>query len=338
MIRRKGIKSELTEEEEEICLLAYKRCPYGRDKLHHFIHTEMKSAGHKVDDITQRGVADWLLKQEFHQVNTKPNRAVVNIKSVSLTATKSGTISLDLFQLPVLANGKKDKGMTYVLVCVDIYTKYLWARAMKDKSGVTTQTAMYTLMRQDPELDRCTTFMFDNGSEFHQLKEVLEGEGKKVINTLPHVPQSNVVERYNSTIKSGINRLVSLTGDKSWVTHLPIVVRGLNKSRSVVTGKVPMSFADKDPAVLERLEERHRKEFGNSQTLKYTIGDKVRLRLIQSALKKKAPFWSTQVYIITSIRHQIMRPFLTDAYVLRKENEQTNIKGYYEVGDLQRTI
>lgn len=208
---------------------------------------------------------------------------------------------------------------------------------MKDKSSVTTQNAMYTLMRQDPELEKCTTFMFDNGTEFFGLKEVLEREDKKVINTLPHVPQSNVVERYNSTIKSGINRLVGLTGDKSWVSHLQTVVRGLNKSRSVVTGKVPMSFADKDPVVLARLNERHRKEFGNSQTLSFEVNDKVRLRLIQSTLKKKAPFWSSQVYLVSSIRHQIKRPFLTNAYTLKKENEDSNIRGYYEAGDLQRT-
>ena len=95
------IKTELTDAEKEICLIAYKECPYGRDKLHHYIKNIMKNKGYDVENITQRGVANWLLEQEFHQMNVKPYRAATNIKSVSLTATKSGTISLDLFQLPL---------------------------------------------------------------------------------------------------------------------------------------------------------------------------------------------------------------------------------------------
>lgn len=53
-MRRVGIKTELTPEEEEICLIAYKKLPFGRDKLHNYIHTEMKDRGYKVDDITQK--------------------------------------------------------------------------------------------------------------------------------------------------------------------------------------------------------------------------------------------------------------------------------------------
>lgn len=102
-------------------------------------------------------------------MNVKPNRAATNIKSVSLTATKSGTISLDLFQLPLLPNGKKDKGFAYVLVCLDVWTKYLWAKPIKDKSGITTQTAMYKLMQNDRLWNDATVFLFDNGAEFIQL-------------------------------------------------------------------------------------------------------------------------------------------------------------------------
>jgi hypothetical protein len=113
---QKLIKTELTKKEKNIVLIDYKEFPYGRDKLHHYIKNIMGDKRYDVENITQRGVANWLLEQEFHQMNVKPNRAAVNIKSVSLNATKAGTISLDLFQLPLSPNGKKDRGFSYVLV------------------------------------------------------------------------------------------------------------------------------------------------------------------------------------------------------------------------------
>lgn len=159
-----------------------------------------------------------------------------------------------------------------------------------------------------------------------------------MINTLPHIPQSNVVERYNSSIKSGLNRLAALSGKPSWIAHLDTVVSGLNASRSVVTGRTADSLRkDKDPIILKKLDKLHKKNFGNSQTLAYKVGDKVRLRLLQLGLKPKAPFWSKEVYTISSILKHKEQPFLKDSYKIRKSNNDRDEKGYWEAGDLQLT-
>jgi len=338
-------KTSLSESEKRIVMQAYKSAPLGRDKLYSYIHSNLyhgRTAAN-VKGITQRAIAKYLLGVEAHQINLKPNRKATSVKSISNSTTKKGYVQCDLFELPKLANGRYDHGMSYVLVCVDVYTKYVWARAIPNKTSVTTQKALIVLMKQDSlNIGSMSVLQCDNGTEFAQFKEVLEPQGIKVVNSLPHIPQSNgLVERMNSTIKQMIKRWCIVNEDPSWVNALPNVVRAINKSKSFATSKIPGHFGDENPAVIARNQARDKQNNTDNGGYKFQVDDHVRLRIPQEKkLKKTGPFWSNQVYIVDSVYQPKKKAFLAPSYKIRKvesANGQT-IKGQWNSGDLQKTL
>ena len=339
------IKSHLTEDERRLVAAAYKSAPLGRDKLYSYIHSNLYHGrtADNVKGITQRAIARYLLGVEAHQTHLKPNRSTSSVKSVSNSTTKKGYVQCDLFELPKLPGGRKDHGKAYVFVCVDVYTKYVWARPIANKSSVTTQNALISLMRQDADnLGSMSVLQCDNGTEFAQFKEVLAPQGIKVVNSLPHIPQSNgLVERMNSTIKQLIKRWCIVNNDPSWVNALFDVIEAINKSKSFATSQIPGEFDDKDPDVLAKISGRDRQNNSDNGGQKFIVGDRVRLRIPQEKkLKKTGPFWSSQVYIVDSIYRPKKKAYLAESYKIRKFDSGygENIKGQWNSGDLQKTL
>jgi len=332
------IKTTLTDEETEIVLEAYKQAPMGRDSLYWWIHENLKDKyGDKLKGITQKAVAQWLLKQEAHQVNLKPNRSDTAVQSVSFNATKSGYTQIDLFEIPKTPKGTKDKGMSYVLTAVDVYTKNLWAKAIPNKSSVTIQDAMIYLMNHDSELDKLTVIQCDNGNDFSQFRELFAQTGVKVINSIPHQPKTNgVVERMNSTIKQMIARWLMVNNKTSWVDALEPVVKAINTTKSFVHKQFPNKIEDKDPKIIAHLNKKNQQLYGNRSDFTLKVGDLVRLRLVQSQSKPKAPFWSKQVYEITRAVEPKFKPYLAMYYSIKKVGEATNQKGLWNSGTCRR--
>ena len=119
-------------------------------------HRELKDGTSK-KEVTQklRSAATYSLhapvKRKF-----KTNRTVVYTKNELFQADLADVRSLSTY----------NKGVKYLLVCIDVFSKYAWVTALKDKSGRTLREALEKIF------DECTPdkFQTDQGKEFENAE------------------------------------------------------------------------------------------------------------------------------------------------------------------------
>jgi transposase InsO family protein len=86
------------------------------------------------------------------------------------------------------------------MVCIDIFSRYVWAFPLTSKTAAATTRALVKLLAECKEKPRLISN--DSGPEFQgSFDALLKQEGIRHINGIPGRPESNaVVERVNGSI------------------------------------------------------------------------------------------------------------------------------------------
>ena len=95
---------------------------------------------------------------------------------------------------------KWNKGYKYLLMVMDIFSKYGWIVPLKDKKGETVTKAFQQIFKEGDKPEYLWT---DKGSEFHNkhMKDLLDKHNIKLYST-ENEEKSSVVERWSRTIKT----------------------------------------------------------------------------------------------------------------------------------------
>jgi hypothetical protein len=124
----------------------------GRDKLYYALKRK-----HPNTHPTQKAINHWLLNQKVHQIHRR------QFRSQTVTPIKGIRVPNQLWMADLIDMGKiPDNGYKWVLTVYDVFSKYAWARATKNKEGRTIAVAMADILKSTkPRL-----LQTDNGSEF----------------------------------------------------------------------------------------------------------------------------------------------------------------------------
>ena len=203
----------------------------------------------------------------------------------------------DLADMQQLA--RANAGARYILTVVDVFSKYAWAAALRDKSAKTVADAFaQVLARARP---RCPSrLQTDKGKEFvnasfaalmhtHGIAHFASKSGQKAA----------CAERLNRTLKTRLFTLMTARATQSWIDALDAVVDAYNHSHHRSIGMCPASVrrADQDRIWASF--------YGDGQTwrkrAKYLQGEQcVRIsRLKREFEKGYTPNWSSEHYIVT---------------------------------------
>jgi IS30 family transposase len=174
---------------------------------------------------SQRSVQDWLSHQQVHQQFVRPmKKSIVRPNRV----IQKGYISLDCVLLPNF------NGYSVVYNCVDSYSKRYYALPFQAQTAENTIKFFETLMSRFPEF-KVSTIQCDNGSEFQEpFRSWAERKGIKVLYSKPHVPQSNIVERYGGSMKRMLFQALTASNSSDWVNLLPTIVQNMNSMYSFI--------------------------------------------------------------------------------------------------------
>ena len=97
---------------------------------------------------------------------------------------------------------KENDGVNYLLVVIDVLSKYVWVRAMKNKTARSLLEAFDSILSEGRKPEKLRT---DKGTEFvnESFQQYLK---KKDIQfyTANNEPKTSVVERVNRTLKSKV--------------------------------------------------------------------------------------------------------------------------------------
>ena len=233
---------------------------------------------------------------------------------------------MDLIELQTLA--KKNSGYKYILMIIDIFSKYGWALPLKTKTGKEVATALKTIFKKE----KPSKVWVDRGKEFYNtyVSKVLKENNIKIYST-HNDEKCSVIERWNRTIKTQLWKYFSANGVQKYTNILQPLIDKYNTTKHRSIGMTP-SDARKPSNYTQVFKNLYfRKVQLRNKEPKYKVGDKVRITIKKNLFEKGFTVnWSDKIYTVTEILKT-----LPPTYKIKDDRE--DIEGSFYEQELQKT-
>lgn len=230
--------------------------------------------------LTNKEVSDWLAGEDAYTLHRtaplkyKRNRVFVYGIDMQFQA--------DLVDMTAYA--KENDNNHFLLTCIDLFSKYAWTRALKNKSGVEVTKAFESILKEGRVPLKLQT---DKGKEF--FNKHFQSMAKKY-NIIHFATDSElkscVIERFNRTLKGKMWRYLTATNSRRYIDILQDITDSYNASyhRSIKMRPIDVN-KENVSTVLHNLygsRERH----SVKPIFKYKIGDIVRISKVRGPFTK----------------------------------------------------
>ena len=219
---------------------------------------------------------------------------------------------------------KWNKGYRYLLMIIDVFSKYGWIVPLKDKKGESVTKAFSEIFKEG----RKPQYLWvDKGKEFYNkhLMDLLEKYKIQIYST-ENEEKSSVVERWNRTIKTKMWKQFTVQGNTQYLDMLPKILKQYNNTKHSSIKMTPVEASKKknEGTVYFNL-------YGDMKMLiqkpKFIIGDKVRISKYKRKTFDKGytPNWTEEVFTVDKI--QYTNPI---TYKLKDLNDEEIQGSFYE--------
>lgn len=240
----------------------------------------------------------------------------------------------DLYQIDLIEMrpyAKVNKGYNYILIVIDVFTKFVWGQPVKSKSGKDVTLAMSKILTEDNIPKNCQS---DLGKEFYnKFFQSLMDKYKINHYSTYSTTKASIVERVNRTLKSLLWKEFSYRGNHKWIDILQDII---DKYNSTIHSTIKMKPIDVKKIHVKKLlstvYKTHNKKQTSTTKSHLKKGDKVRISKYRQMFSKSyTPSWSNEIFTIVNVNRTY--PF---TYTLKDENNQI-IKGGFYAEELQKT-
>ena len=234
----------------------------------------------------------------------------------------------DLVEMQPLA--KYNNGQKYILMIIDVFSKYGWAVPIKSKTGLAVADALKKVLKEGASPAMLWT---DKGKEFYNknVATLLHKHNIKLYST-ENEEKASVVERWNRTIKTNMWKYFSANNTKRYIDILQKLIDKYNNTKHSSIGmkptvaREPLSYQH----VFENLYAKNTKE--RRKEPKFHLGDKVRIMKKKKHFEKGfTPNWTEEIFTINKVKST--KP---PTYIIQDLNGET-IKGSFYEAELQKT-
>lgn len=292
--------------------------------------------------ITRRAVSQALVSISSHQQhrNQKPQRT---FKPIIVNRPVSRW-QVDL--VDVISLKGNNRQYTFLLTCVDVFSKYAYVRPLRNKQIGNVVTAMKDILDTEFKVSgrKPTLVQSDRGAEFDvQFKEMLEARGIKQVLSSAYTPQSQgAVESFNGYLKRMLHRYFTANDTKTYTDVLDDFVDNYNNSKHTTTKKVPKDIhfntEDNREEQSEARDNIHRKAEASvySKELRpFKIGDHCRVSLLtQAEIRRQKHRKGVEIQFTKKIYKIIKRVNRSGVDHYRLQGE----KGLFHVSRLLYTV
>ena len=227
----------------------------------------------------------------------------------------------DLVDMKAFA--KENKGVKYLLTVLDVFSKYGWIVPLKTKTGVEVADALRQIFEE-----RKPEKLWVNKGNFFYNKDV-----KSLIDiySTENEEKSNVVERWNRTMKEKMFKYFSANNTRKYIDVLDEMAKSYNETVHSSTKITPIEASK---------EKNENKVWLNLYSIskagkdpKYSVGDKVRISKKKTTFEKGyTPRWTEEIFTIDEV-------LCTEppTYKLKDYNDE-RIQGSFYEPELQKAI
>ena len=231
-----------------------------------------------------------------------------------------------------------NKNYKFILVVIDLFSKYAWAKPLRNKSGIVTARNLediFLTSKRSP-----SKLWADRGTEFYNVnvQEVLKRYNIKLYSTY-NEPKSAIAERFIRTLRGKIESNFILTQSTVWYDILPELIHEYNTSyhRSICMSPEdaikPENYQNVYDALYNRRKQKTPEQLRKDRTAVFQVGDKVRISLHKRLFEKGATAnWSEEIFEISEIL-VTKRPIVYKIKDLAGEE----VKGAFYRQQLQKT-
>ena len=280
--------------------------------------------------ITKNMVKEFLSKQMVTDI-FKPRKIK---RFFPLIALHPGRLQIDLMDFSS-EDTRSNKNMKWLFCAIDVYSRFSFCYPQKSKSEKDCLESLKSLIRDCLDLG-IPIYQIDSDSESaflsRSFKKELEDNGiKHNIVPVGNKNRVGIIERFNGTVRSFLNRYKTVYRTTNWVDVIPDFVRNYNSSLHSTLKKSPEE-ALKDSGALDHMINASllaMKEDYNKET--FSRGDKVRLRMKYGKFEKKSNTWTKSIHTVEDIKgHDIyvtdrVQPYRKEDLLKINENENGDI-------------
>ncbi len=231
-------------------------------------------------DITLKDVQKFL---EDSRAYTLHKLQPKKIKRAILSPKPRVIIAADLADMKVLA--QFNRGVKYILVCVDVFSRYAKCLPLMRKDATSMVSAMKKVLEEENDMFNGVSRLFvDRGKEFYnrQLQSYLESKHIKTYSVYSQETKSSIAERFIRTLKARLYRYMTAHNTLEYVSVLGDIVESYNHSRHRALGKTPAEVHTlrKPNQLIKQFKTMHyksREKVRGTSSRLLNIGDYVRL-------------------------------------------------------------
>ena len=210
----------------------------------------------------------------------------------------------ELFQADLIEYPKykfQNNRFVYCLVVIDCFSKFVWVKPMKTKTGQETAEAFDSIFKDFDE--HPVSLMTDSGLEFFNSKVSQVMSSYNIVHYKPRTKtqwKASIAERVIQTLKRRIEKYFYHNKTRKWIDIIEQVSKNYNNSPHSAHGFKPVDVTEENRKTVY---EKMYPDRNISVVCKFKIGDKVR-KIREKTLFEKGytQNWSDEVYKIVDIR------------------------------------
>ena len=278
-------------------------------------------------DISRAQLKKWLMKQDTYTLHKQARRHYKRNRVIV------GGID-ELWQMDLAdmqSHAKENDGYRYLLVCIDVFSKYVWVIPLKNKTGPALVTAFKKILESGRKPQKIQT---DEGTEFFNkhFKDLMKSEEIQLYNTYNET-KASVVERVIRTLKTRMWRYFTAKRTRRYIDVLQDLVDSYNKSKHRSIQKKPINVTQENEREVWHTLYGEREEKKKPVKYKFEIGDQVRISKMKRTFEKGyLPNFSKEIFTVSQ---QIPRD--PPVYKL-KDYGQEELSGTFYNEELQKVI
>ena len=225
---------------------------------------------------------------------------------------------------------KFNDGYRYLLVCIDVFSKYAWVIPLKNKTGPSLVEAFKRILASGRKPEKVMT---DQGTEFfnRHFKALMKEEKVELYNTYNET-KASIIERLIRTLKTKMWRYFTAKKTMRYIDVLPELVYSYNHSvhRSIKSRPVDVTV-ENETKIWHTLYDDH--DVVKDVKYKFKIGDQVRISKVKRTFEKVyLPNFTKEIFTISK---QVPRD--PPVYKL-KDYDGEELKGTFYDKELQKVI
>ena len=276
--------------------------------------------------ISRAQLKKWLMKQDTYTLH-KPARRHYKRNRVIVGGIDE-LWQMDLADMQTMA--AENDGYRYLLVCIDVFSKYLWVIPLKTKTGPALVMAFKKILESGRKPEKIQT---DQGTEFFNkhFKDLMKEEEIHLYNTYNET-KASVVERVIRTLKTRMWRYFTAKKTMRYIEVLQDLVDSYNRSKHRSIQKKPINVTQKNEREVWHTLYGEREKEGPVK-YKFEVGDQVRISKMKRIFEKGyLPNFSKEIFTVSQ---QIPRH--PPVYKL-KDYDQEELSGTFYNEELQKVI